>query len=366
MTKQKDVAAQKSTILFVGSFVKEGRDGSVGGQMFACRTLLNSQLKDKHIWLLIDSTGKVPARPIYERMVYACVRLLKFVAYIILKRVDMILVFTGDGAGFLEKGLMILFAKFVGKRTIVAPRSGFILRDIKKPILKKFIKAVFKKSDLVICQSRFWRSIFIDVYPKGNYQIVHNWIDSSRYHNQRAFTEKPIIQLLFLGWVVEEKGIYELIEAVTALRKEGYPIQLSVGGQGTAYEEINKKIKQQQLESFIFMKGWIRNEAKLQILEESDIFILPTHFEGFPNALIEAMASGLPTVASNIAPISSLVEDKIHALLFECGSSSDLKDKIELLMNDMTLRQTLSKNAQSLIQSKFSIEYGVKQFEQIL
>lgn len=327
---------------------------------------MNSGLRDKYKWILIDSTGKVPIRPLPSRMFHAIKRLIIFIWHLLFSRIDTALLFTGDGTSFLEKGVMTIMTKWRGKTAIIAPRSGFILRDLDNSKQRKFIKYVFQKADIVICQSLYWKEVFEQVYPDGNYRVVHNWIDTEKYIITTSKIESATVKLLFLGWIVAEKGVYELIDAIAALHQKGYNIELNLGGNGDAFEAVAQRIKQYHLEEVVQLKGWVKGAQKSNLLANTDIFVLPTHFEGFPNALVEAMASGLPIVASDIEPIQAIVKHGKHALLFQCGSKEDLEAKIEQLIQDVNLRKRLAANAQHLVQQEMTIENGVLQFDRLL
>jgi glycosyltransferase involved in cell wall biosynthesis len=334
--------------------------------MFACYTLLNSELKEKYNWFLVDSTAKLPIRPVYERSLYALRRIGKLLKYLTVNKIDTVLVFTGDGMSFLEKGLMIILAKKAGKKTIIAPRSGFILRDIENAKRRRFIQRVFGHADVVVCQSSFWQNTFEKVAPNRRYEVVHNWIDTNKYKMSRKFNDRSPIQLLFIGWVVKEKGVYELLEAVKKIHQKGYAIRLDIAGHGTDYEQVAHQIKAAHLEAIVELKGWVKHEQKMELLQKADLFILPTHFEGFPNSLIEAMAAGLPVIASDIDPIKSIVIHDKHALLFECGSAEDLATQITRLVTSVEVRERLAQSASELVEAQFSIAQGVKRFQEII
>ena len=114
-------------ILFVGSFKAAGQDGYVGGQMYACRSLLDSALAKKYDWLLLDSTAKSNIRvPFPVRIAHAAKRLVRFLKVITTRRVDCCIIFTSNGWSFVEKGTMAVVAKLLRKKVIIAPRSGFV------------------------------------------------------------------------------------------------------------------------------------------------------------------------------------------------------------------------------------------------
>ena len=89
-------------------------------------------------------------------------------------------------------------------------------------------------------------------------------------------------------------------------------------------------------------------------MKAADIFILPSRNEGTPNSLLEAMASGLPVIASQVGGIPELIQENIEGLLFKSDSKDDLKEKLNKLIKDNQLQEFLGKNAQK----KIATHYG--------
>ena len=153
----------KKKIVFVGSFASITKSKLRGGMTIACQYIVDSRISNQVEWILIDSTPPHNhIRSFWSRSKGAFFRLLKFISALIFKKPDSVFIFTSHGFGFYEKGLMVLLAKLFGKETILAPRSGFILSDIKKS--KRFEKIalfVLNRSDKILCQGSFWKNFFI-------------------------------------------------------------------------------------------------------------------------------------------------------------------------------------------------------------
>jgi glycosyltransferase involved in cell wall biosynthesis len=112
--------------------------------------------------------------------------------------------------------------------------------------------------------------------------------------------------------------------------------------------------------------GYLHGDEKLEIFFESDIFILPSYGEGLPITILEAMAAGLPIIATSVGAIPEIIEDGKNGFLTEAGDYVGLAKKILKLARDMKLRQEMGKNNiekierqynKDLIVSKLSAEY---------
>ena len=176
----------KNRVLFVGSFKEAAKDGSVGGQMFASRTLVNSDLKNEFEFILIDSTSdSVPAPPVYKRLGKVVSRFLKLFKHLLLDRPNSVLLFSSARLSLLEKGAMAVISKLFFTKVIFAPRSGLIKEDVQSSGFYKFyLKIIVSISDIVICQGTNWKIFYnsLGKYNAEKFIVIPNWIDASIYY----------------------------------------------------------------------------------------------------------------------------------------------------------------------------------------
>ena len=361
---------KKTRTIFVGSFLEESKTGSVGGQMFACRSIINSELSDTIEWLKIDSTADTNLkRSLFKRGFGAFKRIFKLLRLLSTKRnVRQVLIFTSNGFSFTEKGLMLLLSSVIfRKKTILAPRSGRIINDLKKQKKKRFIQLVFAKATLIICQGESWKKLFIKTFPSHNskkYVVIKNWIDTE---NSLPLLKIQAVknQILYLGWLEKDKGIYDLLVAAKRLKEEKVKFQLIIGGEGKEKENFLKEIKRNNLQNQVQLLGWIKGEKKKEILASSEIFVLPSYFEGMPNALLEAMSMGKACVATNVGGIPDLVTHNKNGLLVEAGDTEALYKHLKGLLLDDELKQKLAFEARETVEQYHTIKNTIPQLKKI-
>lgn len=357
----------------MGSFKDTSKDGGVGGQMFACKTIVNSELSNFVDWTLIDTTAdsNILASN-YNRIKKAVLRLIKFTYSLIFYKHDHILIFVADGWSFWEKGLMSVLAKFLtNSKVILAPRSGFIINDLQKENrLSGFIRYVFNKVDMVICQSESWKDLFektIGRKDDAKFIIIENMIDFDRYKdieiNKRSDEETVIV--LFMAWVSKEKGIYELLAAAKKLKEENTKFKLLIGGLGKDYEKAVTIVEDSGLSDCVEFRGWVLGENKIEILNQSDIFVLPTYFDGYPNSLMEAMASGKACIATKVGSIPDMITNYKTGILIDKENEQQLYESIKVLVEDQKLRLELGANARKKTEAVNSIPAGISKYKKI-
>lgn len=369
----------KRKILFIGSFQKAAKDGSVGGQMFACRSLINSKLSEKIDWILLDTTGEsVPSPSLPKRGWNAIIRIITLLQKLVFSRkFKTILIFCGDSWSFREKGMMLLLGKLFRKKVIIAPRSGMILQDIEKPRFRKFISHVFDKADIVLCQSSKWKDVFlttknmdgIDGKWKDHFVVRQNWIDVEAYIQNRPTyeTKGNKVVFLYLGWMEAYKGIGDLMEAIGMIRDRiTDKVHFLIAGNGSEMQPIQKLSGELGIEQLVEFIGWADRSKKMELLRMADAYILPSHFEGLPNALLEAMASALPCIATKVGAVEDVIENGINGILIEPKQPSQIADAIlEIAKND-ELRIRLSRNARNSVIANNSIDAALVTFNEIL
>lgn len=357
-------------VLFVGSFKNTSKDGSVGGQMFACKTIINSKLSESIDWTLIDSTSNSNILSnSYTRFTKALFRLIKFIYFTLFYRYNYILIFTADGWSFWEKGVMCLLGKYLtNSKVILAPRSGFIINDIKQNRkLRQFIAYTFKKVDTIICQSKFWQTTFEELSGTKNaskFVIIENIIDYEKYNSPKLKDLKKYgrVRILFLAWVKKEKGIFELIEAVKLLRKDNLDFEVIIAGKGEDFDKIVLEVEKNKLLGIVTFSGWILGDDKLNILSRSDIFVLPTYFDGYPNSLLEAMASGNACIATRVGSIPDMIRDMKNGILVDKQNVTQLYDRIKILIENPEMRRELGLKATEHVKTNNSIEIGIQKY----
>ncbi|MDB5272157.1 MAG: mgtA [Chitinophagaceae bacterium] len=351
----------KSKVIFIGSFRKAAKDGSVGGQMFACTSLVNSSLKDEIDFILIDSTAdSVPAPSLYRRLLKAINRIGILLHRLSGRDISSVLIFSSAGFSLIEKGVMSIICKLFGKKVLFAPRSGLIKDNYENSFFFKwFLPFIIRRSNLVICQGIVWKEFYqgISKADDSKFLVIPNWIDSKTYSdNNPEYITREIVRVLYMGWLESYKGIFDFIESVKLLKERGLIFRVKICGMGSAKENMLKLIKQYQLDDTVEYVGWVTGNDKLKQFKETDLFVLPSHREGMPNVLMEAMSSGIPVVATKVGGVPELVQHGVSGLLVDISQPLQLADAMEKLIRSKELRVLFSTRARQFITDNNSVE----------
>lgn len=366
----------KRKILFVGSFKEKAKDGSVGGQMYACKSLINSDLSNHVDWILFDITGNsVPPPPVYIRMFIAFSRVFKFIYLLVVEKPAFTLIFSANAPSIYEKGLMVLIAQFFGVKTILAPRGGLLVEDVKNiAFAKKFVPYVISKSDYVICQGFFWEVFFKEIQVREsltNYVVIPNWVDISQYtfKDPKTVYENPsnLPTILFMGWIQEDKGVFDLFQALESEFLVERKLKIVFMGDGPGRNNLFQLTSQLLHRNHQYeYTGWLYGQEKTNYLNQADVFVLPSYAEGMPNSVMEAMACGIVSIATNVGAVSELIRNNETGILVEVNDVKAIARGIAYVLDNPEKRNLMIQNARDLIIGSHSISNAVNKFSEII
>lgn len=360
----------RKNIMFVGAFNKRNTKKLIGGQLFACKSLVESNLSAKYNFIkLCSSQRSIPPPNILIRIYDSVIRVLRLFKILLFNKIDVALIFTSDGLGFIEKGIMILICKKFNVKTILCPRSGLILNDIKKKYFQNFLKYVIKNTNVLIVQGKSW-SYFYEKYNNHNttIKIQQNWINHKKYHNFERKFDKKELNILFLGWVNEDKGIFDLLSVFKNIiqKKDGPILNLLVAGMGKDYDLLKSKIDEFKLTNNVNLLGWVDEIEKLELLKKIDIYVCPSKYEGFPNSLLESLACGIPSISTNVGSIPDVISHGSNGFLYDPGDNNKLELLLINLIKDSALREKFSTNSKNHINSNNTIEIACDMIDETI
>ena len=185
----------------------------------------------------------------------------------------------------------------------------------------------------------------------------------------KSFNKKdPLLRLLFVGTVYERKGVEFLIKAINLIDEKKFFLDL-VGSKTVApkyVEYIESLINEFCLADKVKFHGHVINSMLCKLYSEADIFIMPSLWEGYGMAIIEAHYNKLPVIASNVGGITEIVKDGINGYLVEPRDFHMLSNRIKTLGENIELRHSMGKNGYDMIDTNYSWEVAGERFYKII
>lgn len=242
-----------------------------------------------------------------------------------------------------------------------------------------FHKFIYQKLDAVIAISKDVADGFIRNLPvkMEKVRVIHPGVDVEKFKFREGGRERirkefnlgdDVVVLGVVSRFSPGKGHEELFRAFKILIQEFRNLKLLIVGEPTVGEiDYFRTLKNLEKELGILGRTiWtgFRKDVP-DILSAIDIFVAPSHAEAFGLSLVEAMAVGLPVVATKSAGFLDIIEDGVNGLFFERGSYIDLAEKIKMLIKDKMLAKRLGEKASETAREKFSFEKYVDSIEDL-
>src|SRR5690606_1276464 len=170
--------------------------------------------------------------------------------------------------------------------------------------------------------------------------------------------------LLFLGRFGPRKGIFDLLEAMTIVRRRFPDVTLRCGGDGDI-EGVKRRVAELGLRDCVEVLGWVSGADKRRELLRASLYVLPSYAEGLPMGILEAMAAGLPTVSTTIGGIPDAVDEGVEGFLIRPGDVDALAERIVRLLQDPALRAQMALAARETAVARFDANLVISQLEDL-
>jgi glycosyltransferase involved in cell wall biosynthesis len=219
----------------------------------------------------------------------------------------------------------------------------------------RLLRAAFRNVSEVVVLGEYWRDFVahaLGIDP-ARIKVLPNAIAAPPTPLPRVAA--PECKIVFLGYVTPEKGVDDLLAALSSeeLRRRRWQITIAGAGNIEAYRRQAAATGIADRVSFV---GWIGEVEVARLLSQSDLLVLPSHFECLPMAIIEAMAHGLPVVATRVGAVTDAVIDNETGLLVPVASPPDLARALQRLVDSPSERQRLGCLGRRRFEAKFDLE----------
>jgi glycosyltransferase involved in cell wall biosynthesis len=278
---------------------------------------------------------------------YRCIKL--FIT-ILIKKPSLIHIHTTVERDFWQKAIFFKIAQVLKIKTILHLHGGAFPKFYQTSNNKKTIINILQSANGLIVLTNRWKEFYQQIKANKNIHVINNAIDLKSLKKYYKYKQKSKqLKLLFVGRISKPKGIYELLEAIKMLKKEN--IHLNIMGAFNNNEmEIKKLCQKYSIEDKVTFLGVIQGNDRFKHFANSDIFILPSHWEGLPFSILEAMAFGMPIIATKVGAIPELIK-KDNGILIPIKNSSEIHKKILFFIKRPKIIKTISKrNKQTMKQ----------------
>ena len=278
-------------------------------------------------------------------------------------KIALVHVHGASNASFWRKLPFILLAFATRRKVIFHLHGGGFLQFYEKSgeFARRCIRTVLNGAATVIAVSDYWLAPLQAIAPRSHIVRIYNPLsDVSLLNLTHAPGAAP--RLLFLGRIATDKGVSELLGAFADIHADHPNLMLAFGGDGELASARTEAAKL-GIEPFVEFHGWVGAAQRTLLLQSSSAFVLPSYMEGLPMALLEAMAAGLPTIATQVGGVPDLVSEGVEGLLVAPKDRTALAGAIASMFRDDQRRAAMSRAARERIVRDFYPDKIIAQVE---
>lgn len=234
------------------------------------------------------------------------------------------------------------------------------------PIESKLFRASKKITTVSRSVAQELREYRLD--PK-EINVIGNGVDEKTFTPlpNKNGTEKYV---LYTGVLRARKGLFDLIKCAEQVCRACPDIKFVICGRGPFINKLKENVRRIGLQEKIVFLGYIKRNKLIQIYQNATVHVVPSHYEGLPTVLLEAMSCGIPVVATNIGGNNEVVCSGVNGFLVSPKSPREMADVVLRLLDDKALREKIGRLARETIEKKYTwdkiTENVLKCYENIL
>jgi glycosyltransferase involved in cell wall biosynthesis len=346
---------QTHTVLVVGS-----SDTDQGGIGSVFQLYKNQGFFHNKRYLISHQKG-----PLWLRLRLFSVFMAKYIHQLIFNpHIKIVHAHLSQRGSFYRKALVFLLAKLCRKKVIYHLHgSEFLLFFQRSPKpAKRLIQVIFNGCDAIIVLSESWKRELSNIIQNPNIHVVYNPVVIADTPKQYEKNNQDTPHFLFLGRLGRRKGVYDILDAVQKIKKPNFIISLYGDGE---VDVIRKLVQCRGLEQVVQVRGWIHGQQKAQAFQNAHVLLLPSHNEGLPMSILEALAQGMPVLSSTVGGIPEAIAHGTNGLLVEPGDSDMLADYLQQLASSPHRLREMSQAAYDTALQKFNHTQIFEQLEQL-
>jgi len=307
-----------------------------------------------------------PAFRFNNKLVVTLIYIFKFVKILFKLQPKLVVLNTSLNLNAVFRdSIYILISKVFRKKTIVFWRGWNFNNEkhLKYPY-SIITHLLLKSNKAIVLFSKIENSLKRLGYKKEVFQLT-TMVGDLAFNQSVKEKNKDTFDLVFLSRIETYKGVYELLEAYIILKNKYADIRLIIAGNGSQLDKLVNYVKEHNIKGIIFT-GYIKGQEKYNLLASGHLYIFPSYSEGMPNAVLEAMALGLPIITTPVGGLNDFFVEDVMGSYVKIKDVNSIVDKIEKLYFDEELRTSMSENNRVYAKEHFSGQVVYNNLKQII
>jgi glycosyltransferase involved in cell wall biosynthesis len=229
---------------------------------------------------------------------------------------------------------------------------------------RNLLRRLLSMPDVVVVLSERELAAQRQLVPEQSIRLIPNAVDTAPFLQLplRRYAPARPLELVYLGRLAREKGLYELLHALAIARSRGADARLCLVGSGAEQARLKQTVDRLQLASSVTFAGAAFGVAKLERLAQADVLALPSYSEGLPYSLLEGMAAGKAVLVTPVGAIPDVVTPGVHGLFVPPRDIEALASAITSLAADRASLERIGAACRQRVVSQYSMEQLVRNF----
>lgn len=256
----------------------------------------------------------------------------------------------------------VLAGRWMGKPSILKVTNSGKRNDIFRfrtgsglPVANKLVRYLKHATCLIALNPEATQDLLSEGFRPDQITHIPNGVEVDRIQPRQSYALKNAAHILYVGRLHSSKKIDVLLDALALLNVQDCPWHLTLVGSGRERETLIRQTQELGLSDRVHFAGQTKDVNPF--LQQVDVFVLPSQTEGISNALLEAMAVGLPCIVTDNPGNRRVFSDAAVGLLVPVDDVSALATAVESLIKDSTLRERLGRAARHHVVTHFDINY---------
>ena len=256
-------------------------------------------------------------------------------------------------ASFWRKSLVCAIASLGRRPYVLHVHGGDFSKFYEEEcgaIAKFVVRRTLSRADLILALSEHWRAMLLRIAPGSRVHVLPNSVPVA----EKAAPLAGAPRVLYTGRISFRKGTFDLLEGFARVAGEFPDATLTCAGDGERLQLL-ERAKALGLEGRVFCPGWISSAEVAMELSRATIFALPSHAEGVPMAVLEAMARGLPVLTTPVGGIPEVVQSGCNGILVKPQDIEAIAQGLRTLLSSEAERKRLGNAARDTIERNFAL-----------
>lgn len=342
---------------------------AIGGVTEHLKQLLDSKLAEEFSLLYFEA-GSPHDETLWQKLWRLISRPVAFFLYLCRHKPAIVHINTGlDSKAFWRDLTFLAAAKLLQQKIVFQMHGGSLPEEFfsGRKLLTALLRYVLNWPSAIVLLSHAELTAYRRFVPGQRLEVVPNAISVEPFITRPLDREKHgPLHLIYVGRLVENKGVFTDLEALKLLISEGRDMSLTFVGSGPDEVRLREKAFELGLQERVRFTGAVFGEDKNALWRNADVFVFPTyHQEGLPYALLEAMAAGVAPVTTPVGAIPEVMQDGVHGLFVPDRDPDALACAIAKLDDDRALLLSFARAARRRVVERYAVTRLVEDLSRI-